>query len=168
MVKLFDTYGILYIGDSEFVFDIDNLSLVEGRDWYKDKDGYLVSSYFYNGERKFVRFHRIVMDARPGECVDHINRNKADNRKQNLRRCKRSENDRNRKLYRNNTSGVTGVFFDKQRKKWVASITLNGKRMTIGRYDIKEDAIQARIAKELELFEEFAPQKSLRNELRKI
>lgn len=47
----------------------------------------------------------------------------AANRKKNLRCCERSENDRNRSLYSCNTSGVAGVYFDKQRKKWVASIT---------------------------------------------
>lgn len=161
-IELLDTYGIFRVKETEFLFDLDDLPLIKGRDsWYCDKDGYLVSSYYFNGERRFIRFHRIVMNATPEQVVDHINRNKADNRKANLRCCKRAENDRNRNLYITNTSGVSGVYFDKQRNKWVASITLERQKIYIGRFAVKEDAIRARLDKEMELYKEFAPQRSL-------
>lgn len=160
-IELLSTYGILHIKALEYLFDIEDLPLIEGRSWYKDKDGYLVSCYYFNGCRRFVRFHRIVMQAKPGQFVDHINKNRADNRKRNLRCCRRAENDRNRGIYSTNTSGVTGVYFDKQRDKWVASISFNKKRTIIGRFAIKEDAVQARLEKEAELFKEFAPQRAL-------
>lgn len=80
-VELFDTYGILYVGTSEYIFDLDDLPTVESRNWYKDKDGYLVSYYFYAGKRRCVRFHRIIMNAQPHQCIDHINKKKSDNRK---------------------------------------------------------------------------------------
>lgn len=160
-LKLFDTYGVMCLGVSEFLFDIDDLPLVESRSWYEDKDGYLISCYYFNGRRRFVRFHRIVMNAKPGQVVDHINKNRADNRKCNLRCCKRAENDRNRSIYSTNTSGVTGVYFDRQRGKWAASISYNRKRMLIGRFATKEDAVLARLEKESELFKEFAPQRAL-------
>jgi len=141
---------------------LDDLPIIKGRDsWYCDKDGYLVSSYFYGGVRRFVRFHRIVMHALPNQFVDHINRNKADNRKQNLRCCERRENGRNHGLYSSNTSGVAGVYFDNERSKWVASITYNSRRLFIGRFAEKDDAIKARLQKEMELFKEFAPQRAL-------
>lgn len=74
-VELLNTYGILRIGVAEFLFDLDDLPIIKGRDsWYCDKDGYLVSSYFYCGVRRFVRFHRLVMHAKPGQFVDHINK----------------------------------------------------------------------------------------------
>ena len=101
------------------------------------------------------------MQAKPGQFVDHINKNRADNRKHNLRCCRRAENDRNRGTYSTNTSGVTGVYFDKRRNKWVASISFDKKRTFIGRFATKEDAIQARLEKEAELFKEFAPQRAL-------
>lgn len=157
-VELLSTHGILRIGTTEFLFDTEDLPLIEDRSWYQDKDGYLVSC---NGRRRFVRFHRIVIKAREGQFVDHINKNRADNRKCNLRCCRRAENDRNRGIYSTNTSGVTGVYFDKQRNKWVASISFDKKRTFIGRFATKEDAIQARLKKEAELFKEFAPQRAL-------
>lgn len=158
---LLSTHGILYLNEVEFLFDLEDFELIESRSWYKDKDGYLVSCYYFNGHRRFVRFHRIVMQAKPGQFVDHINKNRADNRKCNLRCCKRSENDRNRSKYSTNTSGVTGVYFDGQRCKWAASISYNKKRILIGRFATKEDAVRARLEKEAELFKEFAPQRAL-------
>lgn len=161
-VKLYDTHGVLYIDTAEFLFDLEDLPIIQSRDsWYKDKDGYLVSSYFFDDTRRFVRFHRIIMNAQPNQCVDHINKNKADNRKQNLRCCKREDNDLNRNLYVTNTSGVSGVYFDKKRNKWVASITYRRTKIYIGRFDIKEDAVRARLDKEMELYKEFAPQREL-------
>lgn len=164
-IKLLSSYGILRLETTEFLFDIEDLSLIESRSWYRDKDGYLVSCYLFNGRRRFVRFHRIVIKAKEGEFVDHINKNRADNRKQNLRCCNRAENDRNRRPYSTNTSGVSGVYFDKQRGQWTASISYNKKRLFIGRFASKEDAIRARLEKEAELFKEFAPQRALMEEL---
>lgn len=158
MVELLDTYGILHIGSLNFLFDLDDLPVIENRSWYVDKDGYLTSSYYYRGSLRIVRFHRIVAHPKPGQRVDHRNKNRADNRKQNLRCCNFSENNRNRGLYSTNTSGVAGVSFDKQRKRWVASISYNGKRKFIGRFYNKEDAIAARLDAEIHLFGEFSPQ----------
>ncbi len=161
-VRLLDAYGILYIGTSEFYFDIEDLYIVQSRtNWYVDKGGYLTSSYYYAGVRRIVRFHRIVMHAGPNQYVDHKNRNRYDNRKSNLRCCTYAENNRNRGLCATNKSGVIGVHFDKKRNKWTASITLNGKKIFIGRFENKEAAIQARLQKEHELFGEFAPQQML-------
>lgn len=145
------------IGKTKFLFDIEDLHLVQSRDWYCDKDGYLVSCYYYNDKRRFVRFHRIVLGAKPQQIVDHVNGNRADNRKSNLRVCTRAENGRNRKVCIGNKSGVTGVFFDNERGKWSANIIYNSKRIYLGRFENKEDAIKARLAKELELYKEFAP-----------
>jgi len=160
-VKLFDTYGVLYIGSSEFLFDIEDLCIIQSRSWYVDKGGYLTSSYYYAGSLRIVRFHRIIMQAKPNQYVDHQNRKRYDNRKENLRCCSYAENDRNRGLYSTNKSGVAGVSFDQKRKKWTASITYNSRKIFIGRFEEKDDAILARLKVELELFKEFAPQRSL-------
>lgn len=161
IIETFDTYGVLYVDESQFLFDLDDLPIIQSRTWHKDKDGYLVSYYFYKGKRKYVSFHRLVMNAKHDQYVDHINKKKYDNRKQNLRFCTRTENIRNRGLYSTNTSGITGVHFDKRRKRWVASITYENKRIFIGRFYSKEDAIKARLEREVSLFGDFAPQKEL-------
>ena len=166
-IELLNTHGVLHLGSFPFLFDLEDLPVIQSHIWYRDKDGYLASCYYFNGQQRFVRFHRIVMRAQPGQVVDHINKDRSDNRKQNLRCCSRSENVRNRGLCSSNTSGVTGVFFDKARDKWVASITHEHKRILIGRFSAKEDAVAARLAKESELFNEFAPQRALFGEVSK-
>ena len=55
----------------------------------------------------------------------------------------------------NNTSGVTGVIWDKSRKKWTAKITFKGKRYFLGRFEDKEEAIKARKEAEVKMFGEF-------------
>ena len=105
------------------------------------------------------------MHAGPDQYVDHKNRKRYDNRKNNLRCCSYAENNRNRGLRSTNSSGVIGVSFDKRRKKWTASITFNSRKIFIGRFENKEDAIMARLKKEIELFGEFAPQQALTNSL---
>lgn len=158
MVKLFDTYGVLTIDNVDFFFDIEDLHIINSRKWYVDKDGYLASSYIYNGRRCFAMFHRLIMNAKSGQVVDHINRNRADNRKNNLRCCSRAENNLNRGLKSTNKSGTIGVYYDEKRNKWIANITYNKRRIFLGRFTTKDAAIAARLLKESELFKEFAPQ----------
>ena len=51
MIKLFDDYGILYMCDSEFMFDIEDLPIIHSRNWYKDKDGYLaIATYIRDAD----------------------------------------------------------------------------------------------------------------------
>ncbi len=167
-IRLFDTYGALCVGDEKYLFDIEDLPIIQSRDWYRDKDGYLVSGYFYKGQKRITRFHRIIMNAKINQCVDHINKNKADNRKQNLRICKHAENDMNRSVYKNNSSGISGVRYDKQRNKWVANITYQNTRIFLGRFDSKEEAVKARLDKEISLFKDFAPQRVLWERINKV
>ena len=71
------------------------------------------------------------------------------------------ENARNRSLGKNNTSGITGVSYHKKSKKWTAYITVNRKRIWLGEYSNKEDAIRNRLIAEKKYYKEFAPQKDL-------
>lgn len=157
-VKLLDEYGVLNINGTEFLFDIEDFSVINSRNWYVDKDGYFASSYIYNGRRCFAMFHRIIMNAQKGQVVDHINRNRADNRKGNLRCCSKFENNLNRGRMSTNTSGVIGVHYDRKRDKWIANITYDKRRIFIGRFISKDEAVKARLRKESELFKSFAPQ----------
>lgn len=163
-VRIYNSYGVIRVNGCDFLFDLEDLPLVNSRQWYVDKHGYLTSSYYYNGRRCFASFHRLVMHAKKGEFVDHRDRKKFDNRRNNLRVCRPEENNRNRGLRCTNKSGVTGVFFDRERGKWTADISFNHKRIFLGRFENKEDAIKARLEKETELFGDFAPQRLLAKE----
>ncbi len=78
------------------------------------------------------------------EFIDHINHNGLDNRINNLRSISIAENNRNIKKSSNNSSGVTGVFFQKNRKTWNASIHKDSKKIHLGAFKNKNDAIKAR------------------------
>ncbi|MDU5780714.1 MAG: HNH endonuclease [Pantoea sp.] len=70
----------------------------------------------------------------PEGVSDHINRDRSDNRWENIRVCNKAENNRNRSLAKNNTSGATGVVFDKRWGKWQVRIEAHGVRATFGYY----------------------------------
>lgn len=89
----------------------------------------------------------IVYSAWPDDSIDHINRNRLDNRIKNLRQCSRRENMQNTPVARNNTSGVKGV--DRRVRPngtvvWRARIGLDGRSMCLGYYSTREAAVAAR------------------------
>jgi hypothetical protein len=100
--------------------------------------------------------HRIVVGARQGQFVDHINGDPLDNRRSNLRLCTHAENMRNRRRSTDNKSGFKGVYFDLERKKWRTSIRCDGRRITLGRFDKIEDAYAAYCAAAVKYHGEFA------------
>jgi hypothetical protein len=96
--------------------------------------------------------HRCIIGAKKGEFVDHINRNKLDNRKSNLRIVTRKQNNQNLSLSKRNTSGTRGVCFVKKANKWRSKISINGKETHIGLYSTYEEAVDARKNAELEYY----------------
>jgi hypothetical protein len=93
-----------------------------------------------SGSGKFLRLHRLILDAPPGVEVDHINRNRLDNRRSNLRLATDGENARNCKRNTKNTSGYKGVCFHDRAGRWGASVKLNGKAYWMGLFDTPEQA----------------------------
>lgn len=88
--------------------------------------------------------HRFIKNTPKGMETDHINGNKLDNRRDNLRNVTHSQNQRHFRIPSNNTSSVKGVVWDKRNKKWQAQIKLNGKNHFLGRYTDIQLAREAR------------------------
>lgn len=80
--------------------------------------------------------------------IDHINRNKSDNRLSNLRLTSHQCNIRNSGRQTNNTSGVTGVSLDKKNKKWYSYIKLNGVTTNLGGSTDFIEAVALRLSAE--------------------
>jgi len=76
--------------------------------------------------------------------IDHIDGNRSNNIITNLREVTSQENQRNLTIASNNTSGATGVSFNKERSKWEAKIQVDGKTINLGRFSDIGDAILAR------------------------
>ena len=83
--------------------------------------------------------------------IDHINGRKQDNRIANLRPCTRSENSKNHPLRKDNTSGIPGVSYAQNMRKWHVYVTDNCKRVTLGHYDNIFEAACARKSAEARL-----------------
>lgn len=163
-IILSNDYGIIKTSnfqEKEYMFDIEDIAILNGKYWYEDDYGYLTTAVKIDGKYKYLKFHRLVMNAEKGQYVDHKNRDRTDNRKDNLRICSHLDNDRNRSITKNNTSGIIGVGWIKGKNKWRAAIGVKGKTIHLGYFYNKTDAIKARLKAEKTYFGEFAPQTEL-------
>ena len=87
--------------------------------------------------------HRLVFFWHHGyfpKFIDHIDRNRSNNKIENLREATPTQNQGNRNLSKTNTSGYRGVGWHKKYSKWVARISINGKLKNLGQFDDKEEA----------------------------
>lgn len=109
--------------------------------WKINERGYIWASI----DNEYTRLHRLVMNLsrNDGYIVDHIDRNPLNNKKSNLRLCTNMQNSRNRSLNNNSTSYYKGVCFDKDTESWKSQISINKKKVYIGRYNTAiEEAIE--------------------------
>jgi hypothetical protein len=122
---------------TEILIDKNNKDELSKLSWYVNKIGYAVND---TKPRKYM--HRLIMGY-PKENVDHINGNKLDNRKGNLRLCNQSENTANAPKRTTNKSGYKGVCWNKKYGKWEVYLTKNYKHIFLGYFDDKIDAARA-------------------------
>jgi len=125
------------------IVDDDDYEALSRQKWYayQKHSGWYASSTSSRPNRRQLHMHRVIMSAKAGELVDHINCDGLDNRKQNLRICSRAENARNSRIYTNNTSGYKGV--SKNGPGWRATITVENVQHNLGTYKTKIEAFKA-------------------------
>ena len=155
---IYDDYAEIILRDRDTnevarsKIDIEDIDEIKKYKWCYDAiNGYVVNSKYH------MRLNRYLMNCPDDLVVDHVNRDRLDNRKDNLRICTSHENRMNSGKNRNNTSGTTGISWDKTYKKWEAYINYNYKKIILGYFDVIEDAIEARRQAEIDYFGEFAP-----------
>lgn len=149
---------ILSTNGKPILIDSEDLELVSQYAWTVTKDGYAKKylEKLVDGKRlrKVVYMHRLIMDAKENEIIDHINQNKADNRRSNLRVASKSLNALNSHKVRSST-GYRGVIHNRQKgKAFKARITHLGKQIHLGAYDTPAEAHSAYLIKQKELTDE--------------
>lgn len=156
--------GIGYFKDEEiFYFDLEDYDKIKNYYWI-NQHGYACTREQKDNVVTYIYMHRLIMEAKKTEIIDHIDRNKLNNCKNNLRITNNTGNARNASISKNNTSGIIGVTYDNSRELWAAQILINYKTIHLGRYVNKKDAIHARLKAEKKYFGEFAPQQHLYKE----
>lgn len=167
IVKKYNTYdlsgdyGIGYTVNGEpFYFDLEDYDKIKDYCWFISDEGY-VASNDYNNNYKYIKFHKLLFPN--SKIIDHINHKRNDNRKCNLRTVTHSQNQMNKGLRSNNTSGVTGVYLNKRDGKWGSYISINKKRIYLGFFNNFDDAVRARKEAEDKYFGEFSYDNSMRD-----
>lgn len=145
-------------GFAAIVDDADFMELAQYRWCYSGKsNGYAVRrKKFPDGTAKLVYMHREIMGSPEGKEVDHRNRVRLDNRRENLRVSTHAQNCQNMGKFPSNKSGFKGVHFAKKNKNWVAQISCNGKMTHLGSFKTPEEASLAYNAAASRLHGEFA------------
>lgn len=147
--------GVLHDGTS-FLIDADMIEEVNKYAFHLNWKGYIY--YLAPKGKENIRLHWLVLGFknRPNVIIDHINRDKTDCRRENLRITDNQHNSCNRKLSSNNSVGYRGVFFCKQKQMYKSTIGFNYRRIVLW---LSEDAVECAQAYNLAarlLFKEYA------------
>ena len=119
--------------------DDDDFEWLKKYKWTLSGDGrYAIYYPKRNGKRRLFLLHRTIMTAKKNEVIDHIDGDGLNNQRQNLRAVSHRQNLLNRRDLNNKVIGIT-----KHQKGWWARIRYQGKHISLGVYEFKQDAIDA-------------------------
>lgn len=144
-IDIFDEYAKIPLHGQSGRFygwafiDIEDLIIVKEISWTLDPRGYAAGRP--SGLKNSVTLHRWIMinGKKHKAHIDHIDGDRLNNRRSNLRLCSSAENSRNRGKGKNNTSGIKGVS-ETPNGRWRARIMINRKEINLGHYLTKEEA----------------------------
>lgn len=153
-------YGIGYTHNNHqpFYFDLEDFEKIKDYCWREDRNGYIVAN---KEKRETILLHRLVCNFPENMDVDHISHELFDNRKERLRVVEHHNNLCNAKVRTNNTSGYTGISYNKQIRKWEVYITYKKERVRLGYFLNISDAIAARETAEEKYFGEYSFKNSI-------
>lgn len=136
--------------------DDDDFEYLNQYTWHLTKNGYVRTNMRIDGIWKKQLMHKLITNTTSDEQVDHRDRNGLNNQRDNLRLCTNGQNQQNRGLGKNNTSGFCGVWWNKRNKKYVAGIRASGQKIHLGYFDDKIEAAKIYNEAALKYHGEFA------------
>lgn len=140
--------------EKEMLVDADIWEKLKNYCWYENTLGYAASKDY--STKKCILFHIAAFPDCPRNLVrDHIDGNKLNNQRKNIRFISQEKNCKNQVHKKATSSGRNGVSFDSNKKKWNSYITLNGKRKSLGYFQNLGDAIKAREEAEIKYYGEY-------------
>ena len=163
-------YFEVTVNNSDLIYKVDKeyVDWMKGYTWYSEGDNnssqrYLVSGVKNEeGVQSTVRYHVEIMKdelesyetKKSQPVIDHIDGDETNNLKSNLRVVTQSENNMNKRVQRNNTTGFVGVMWHTGKRMWETSITLENESIHLGNYYYLRNALRARIEAENKHFGE--------------
>jgi len=159
--KIVDDVAIIKLTkEKETIIDLEDLEKILKYKWCASKEGkgwYALTNIKTNYKYNRLRLHRFLMNITDSNIfIDHKDCNPLNNRKSNLRLCTNQENQRNVKLQKRNTTGFKGVYFRKDRNKYIAYTKCNGKNICFGSSETAEGAYEIYCKKIIEIHKEFS------------
>jgi hypothetical protein len=122
------------------IVDDEDYEVLKKHSWRLTRHGYVIRSTKENKKSVHFQMHRVILNARKNQQIDHKNRIRFDNRKTNLRFCSSAQNRANSRKRNNRTSKYKGVSWNTERGKWVTQICYNRQTIFIGRFDSERHA----------------------------
>lgn len=139
LVAFSEDKTIKLLNGEETIVNNEDFVQFNSHQWHLNSEGYACRT---NGKKECVYLHREINKTPSGFHTDHINRNKLDNRRSNLRTVTSAENQLNTGLRVDNTSGERGI--SKKGNKWQVHLRRNGNKYFLGNFDTIEEAVVTR------------------------
>ena len=158
-VKVIGVIAYIDIGQGkESIIDAQDVGLVADNSWYINTSGYAGRRKWNNTDgvwsAEYQQLHRLIMQPGSGLEVDHINGNRLDNRRCNLRVATHQQNMANKGVSKRSSTGYKGVYATGRR--YEARIKYHDNEMRLGIFDTPEEANVAYQRKAVELHGDFA------------
>lgn len=136
-----DVAYCLLAGGSRAIVSAGSVENLKQHTWCLGGNGYVMT----RSCEPAISMQRFLVNAKPGEVVDHIDRNPLNNTLDNLRCVTKRKNAINTDVRSDNTSGCKGVSYHKRSGKYRAYLTIDSKQHHLGLFDNLNDAVKARL-----------------------
>ena len=154
LIEYIDNYAKITNANTKdtWLMDIEDIYILNNNLWHSTDLGYIQR----NAHPGWQILHRIIMNAPDDIEIDHIDGDTKNCRKYNMRFATRSENNRNQRLRKDNSSGFKGVHWNKYANKWIAQINVDKKHYCLGRFKTVEEAVNVYNEAAVKYHKEFA------------